>query len=66
MPVRRVIAGPIGMPGSTNVAKRSPTETLPSTPRTQRAAPISMTRSDPGSNPVVSMSSATSSRSTCF
>jgi hypothetical protein len=54
--------GDRGTPGSTSVVKRSPRVIEPSSSRCTRTAPISMTRSDSGSNPVVSMSSATSSR----
>jgi hypothetical protein len=58
MPVRRVIAGCSASPGSTKVAKRSPTLRTPCGSSAMRAAPISTMRSTAGSNPVVSRSIA--------
>jgi hypothetical protein len=58
MPVSRTISGGTGLPGSTSVENRS----VISGPRATAAA-ISMTRSRDGSNPVVSISTNTTSSS---
>jgi hypothetical protein len=66
IPVRRVMAAPTPTPGSTKILRRSPRVADPSSSRRTRTAPTSMTRSNSGSNPVVSRSSATMSRAGPF